>query len=141
MTVTDPSAGRPLLLPEKPFSEDDRRIVGDALRTVPTGRWSYNEIITAVLHALAAAGRLLPPDAERREEWNVRLPKPAGNWIVDDSMAKNWPPEPGEIAEDVAWWKVNAGLDVIPVKRFVAQFADGSWLTGPWVEVEGSTDA
>lgn len=138
--MTDPSAGRPLLLPEAPFTVEDIALVAKAIGAdywIPSDR---SAAARDILTALAAAGRLLPPDAERREEWNVRLPKPAGNWVVDDSMTKTWPPEPGEIAEDVAWWKDNAGLDVIPVKRFVSQFADGSWLTGPWVEVDGGTE-
>jgi hypothetical protein len=40
------------------YTEQDMRIVLDALRLVPTGRWHGSEIARGVLAALAAAGRL-----------------------------------------------------------------------------------
>lgn len=136
--MPDLSADRPLLLPKQDLDALEQLLLEpcnvECMFYRPNSAACPGCSAVAILRHFGP--RLLPSSAERREEWNVRLPKPAGNWIVDDSMTKNWPPEPGEIAEDVAWWKANAGLDVVPVKRFVAQFADGSWLTGPWVEVD-----
>lgn len=131
--MPDLSADRPLLHSKSDLVALEAEL--DRLIGSPNQIDTAN-LADALLDFLAARSRLLSPDAEHREEWNVRLPKPGGYSVVDGSMTKRWPPEPGEVSEDVAWWKDHAGVDVIPVKRTVSEFADGSWFMGPWVEVD-----
>jgi hypothetical protein len=80
---------------------------------------AHREGIGAVLAHLA--DRLIPADAEEREEWNSRTP-------ADPEPAVNIGEEHAH--RRTAWW-VERGCPATTVKRTVRT------LVGPWVEVEG----
>lgn len=132
--MTSPSADRPLPLPKiKSFTEDDvemlvkvagaRLLAMTGLTEIPASRALFlRHEIRDVLGALAAAGRLLPPDAEHREEWGVQIESfPAGTPVI----AYHGLPE-GRAR------KMADRSGGVPVRRRPA---------GPWEEVDGSTDA
>lgn len=126
--MPDLSADRPLLLPEEPFTEEDFDLVRTALDKV--GRFgeiaTRSAIAEAVLTALAAAGRLLPPDAEHREEWSLWL---SGSPGVAAGVAWDQTFDSEEEAREQAASFLGHGWTVAkPVRCDV-------WA-GPWVEVD-----
>lgn len=143
-TVPDPSADRPLLLVEKikSFTEEDVELVVDAMAEAhcycpPGPRCSshYTEA-EAALTALATTGRLLPVDAEHREEWAVHwLGERGGIAMVDAQLASR------RQAEELGPQRVGMyNITGYSLHRRVHQrFADGSTLIGPWVEVDENT--
>lgn len=130
--MTDPSADRPLLLPEKIFSEEDIQLVADALTASNARRWeeqlpvpAWCDLATAALHALATAGRLLPPSAEHREEWRVqRMDIESHKW--EPYLMENRA-DAERFCEDAVW-----GEHARVERREIV-----TWV-GPWVEVDGS---
>lgn len=127
--MPEPSAVRPLPHPEKLFSEEDVLdlaivvnendgiIVGDDLIFS-----DCSQIARAVLDHLAAAGRLLSPDAERHEEWGVRVnePHPRREEVVGDVI---------KLTEEQARYGPTIWPGWSTVKRTVR-------AAGPWAEVD-----
>ena len=139
--MPDPSADRPLLLPEEPFTEEDVSIVEGALTDwlqdccIDGGALSYDGGVRRALTALAAAGRLLPADADRDEEWTVRY-------------TMNGDPKPPEWGGHVFSDRDEAELHIATWRRVYPDltYTDVHYLqrdlfTGPWVEVDRSPDA
>lgn len=128
--MTSPSADRPLLHPEKiqTFTDEDVRLVAKAIGAdywIPSDR---SAAARDVLAALAAAGRLLPPSAEHREEWGLWL---SGSPSVPAGVAWDQIFDSEEEAREQAAFLLGVGWTVArPVRRNV-------WA-GPWVEVDRS---
>lgn len=81
----------------------------------------------AILTALADAGRLTPDGAaEPTTWWGIRRP----NDRVENVGA-------GQGSYELAWIAARRG-DGALVKRDIAEYADGSTLTGPWVAADGT---
>lgn len=112
--MPDLSAGRPLPLPEKIFTKEDVMLVAKAIGAdywIPSDR---SAAARDILTALAAAGRLLPPSAEHREEWGALYQGHVHR--VDERGA----------AEALA----ATARGAVAVQRTIT--------TGPWAEVDGS---
>lgn len=93
-------------------------------------------VVEVVLERLAAAGRLLPAEADRRQEWAVEwFRKPAGP-VLDRDRADDRADAAHRVAEDGVG--AYGGRVVTRTARWLA---DGSWLYSPWVEVDGSAEA
>lgn len=123
--MPDLSADRPL-----PFTEDDvkmlvqvagaRLLAMTGLTEMPASRaLLMSHEMRAVLTALAAAGRLLPPDAEHREEWGVRM-----DWVQGplDLYCTNRATAEDHIA------------NLAPSYRGIGKLIRR--VAGPWVEVD-----
>lgn len=138
--MPDLSADRPLLLPNQDLEALELLLLEpcnvECMFYRPNSAACPGCSAVAVLRHFGP--RLLPPSAKHHDVWNIRLPKPGGYPIVDDALTKSWPPESGEIADDVKWWKEHKVDGVVPVRRRVTTFGDGSTLLGPWTEVDGS---
>lgn len=131
--MPDPSADRPLPDPKiESFTEEDVRLVAEVHRTADPGNvYVDGWLARAVLSALAAAGRLLPPDAEHREEWTAVLTDRTSGRVT------TWKPRPSE--EDLRNSLRRLAVDdwdvEVQLHRRAVVFA-----AGPWVEVENTSE-
>lgn len=132
----------------KSFTEEDvealvqvagaRLLAMTGLTEIPASRALFlRHEIRDVLDALAAAGRLLPPDAEHREEWEVRWLSDRGGICMHErhliSRASAEELGPARVGE--------YGITSYSVHRRTHRiFGDGSSFTGPWVEVENTSE-
>jgi hypothetical protein len=142
------------MIPDPTYTPDpaDVELVADALArihcwdglaelevTAPDGAEPERADARAVLAALAAAGRLVPADAETRTEceinWtDVRSSRP-GAEVYGESY--NWP------SDQFGWWlareiDAEAHRHRAPVdmrKRTVRTWPDGARWVGPWLPV------
>jgi hypothetical protein len=143
--MPDPSADRPLLLPEEPFTEEDVDLLDHALVAADCVHGAIGPghvgctlacsrcIARKALAALAAAGRLLPASAEHREEWTYTAT--IGN--VDrhgEDNAEAYETREDAVAQIAFTRQHYPALSVTDV-RYVRRDV----FTGPWTEVDGST--
>lgn len=99
-----------------------RDLVGD-LR-----EWFIDEVSTASVAALSAAGRLLPEGGEERTEWRVIYE------YVDGSRSAELPFADEESARHYASPRIRDVVAAAELShRSVTDFPDGSSYIGPWV--------
>lgn len=131
--MSDPSADRPL-----PFTKSDVESLGDVVDDYYTRMGMPPScrpfaVSRLILEHLAAAGRLLPADADRAEEWTMRYSLNGGPLQIGE--------EGGHVLDDLedcqrhirVWQQHYPDLtysDVSYLRRDV--------FTGPWVD--GSTE-
>jgi hypothetical protein len=88
------------------------------------------EVVQEVMAALGAAGRLLPPGAERREQWRVEYLING----VQRNVSRNLPSR--QLAE--AWLEVYVnGAPNITEARITRQ--EQIYIDAPWVELDETT--
>lgn len=91
------------------------------------------DIARAVLAALAAAGRLLPADAQARTEYGVRLTFDDGNVTEDEC--------PRRAAEARVRWHAERRTAVPGWRVVSAELLTRTWTTGPWLPAPAEESA
>lgn len=110
-------------MPDLRWTEETAELVADAIADANSLTGTIGPAATAVLGALAEAGLLLPPGAETRVEWALRVdePHPARREKLGDLI---------KIGEKAAPYGPRAWKGWVPVSRTITT------VTGPWREVD-----
>jgi len=125
--MSDPSAERPLLLPDH-FTEEDVHLVGDAIGS--------RSIARIALRVLSAAGRLLPPEVDREEEWTYTYRHSGDGQVRSGEDGGELYETRAEVEAQFAFW----AQQYPNLPRQELRCVRRDVFTGPWVEVDGSPE-